>query len=339
MTRPTHLPTPLRRGLLAAAAIAAVSAAAPGLALAQAKLKVAAIYTVPFEQQWVSRIHKALKAAEARGEIEYKATEKVANADYERVMREYATGGNQLIVGESFAVEAAARKVAKDFPKVSFLMGSSGKPQAPNFAVFDNYIQEPAYLTGMVAGGMTKSNKIGMVGGFPIPEVNRLMHAFMAGAKEVNPKVEFTVTFINSWFDPPKAKEAAFAMIEKGADVMYAERFGVSDAAKERKVLAIGNVIDTQAQYPDTVVVSALWHMEPTIDAAIKAVKGGSFKADDYGPMSMMKVKGSEMSGYGTFDAKVPAALKARVAAKQKDILDGKFAVNVDDTQPKSSAK
>lgn len=331
-----RLPSTLRRCLLAAAAI---TAATPGLALAQAKLKVAAIYTVPFEQQWVSRIHKALKAAEARGEIEYKATENVANADYERVMREYATGGNQLVVGESFAVEAAARKVAKDFPKVWFLMGSSGKPQAPNFAVFDNYIQEPAFLTGMVAGGMTKSNKIGMVGGFPIPEVNRLMHAFMAGAKEVNPKVEFTVTFINSWFDPPKAKEAAFAMIDKGADVMYAERFGVSDAAKERKVLAIGNVIDTQAQYPETVVVSALWHMEPTIDAAIKAVKAGSFKAEDYGHLSMMKVKGSEMSGYGSFDAKVPAALKARVAAKQKDILDGKFTVKVDDSQPKSTAK
>ena len=73
-----------------------------------------------------------------------------------------------------------------------------------------------------------------MVGGFPIPEVNRLMNAFMAGAKEINPKVEFSVSFINSWFDPPKAKEAAFAMIDKGADVMYAERFGVSDAAKER---------------------------------------------------------------------------------------------------------
>jgi basic membrane lipoprotein Med (substrate-binding protein (PBP1-ABC) superfamily) len=90
---------------------------------------------------------QALKAAEARGEIEYKASENVSNADYERVMREYATGGNQLIVGEAFAVEAAARKVAKDFPKVSFLMGSSGKPQAPNFSVFDNYIQEPAYLS------------------------------------------------------------------------------------------------------------------------------------------------------------------------------------------------
>jgi len=222
-----------RRHTLALAAIASVLIAAPSFALAQAKLKVAGIYTVPFEQQWAGRLHNALKAAEARGDIEYKASENVSNADYERVMREYATAGNNLIVGEAFAVEAAARKVAKDFPKVSFLMGSSGKPQAPNFSVFDNYIQEPAYLSGMIAGGMTKSNKIGMVGGFPIPEVNRLMNAFMAGALEVNPKIEFSVSFINSWFDPPKAKEAAFAMIDKGADVMYAERFGVSDAAKK----------------------------------------------------------------------------------------------------------
>src|SRR6476661_6211862 len=294
-----------RRQLLALAA--ALATATPGLALAQAKLKVAAVYTVPFEQQWVSRIHKALKAAEARGEIEYKSSENVTNADYERVMREYATGGNQLIVGEAFAVEAAARKVAKDFPKTSFLLGSSGKPQAPNFSVFDNYIQEPAYLSGMVAGGLTKTNKIGMVGGYPIPEVNRLMHAFMAGAKETNPKVEFYVTFIGSWFDPPKAKEAAFAMIEKGADVMYAERFGVSDAAKERGKLAIGNVIDTQAQYPDTVVASALWNMEPTIDRAIAAVKSNGFKAEDYGPYSLMKYKGSELAPLGTFAAKVPA--------------------------------
>ena len=327
-----------RRHLVALAA-AAAALGAPGLALAQAKLKVAAIYTVPFEQQWVSRIHKALKAAEARGEIEYKASENVANADYERVMREYATGGNQLIVGEAFAVEAAARKVAKDFPKVAFLMGSSGKPQAPNFSVFDNYIQEPAYLTGMVAGGMTKTNKIGMVGGFPIPEVNRLMHAFMAGAKEVNPKVEFTVTFINSWFDPPKAKEATFAMIDKGADVLYAERFGVSDAAKEKGKLAIGNVINTQEQYPDTVVASALWHMEPSIDRALKLVKEGKFTAEDYGPYSMMKHKGSELAPLGTFEKKVPADIVAKVKAKEADILAGKFTVKVDDSQPKSTAK
>ena len=327
-----------RRPFLALATLAsAMVLASPGLVLAQAKTKVAAIYTVPFEQQWVSRIHKALKAAEARGDIEYKATENVSNADYERVMREYATAGNQLIVGEAFAVEAAARKVAKDFPKVSFLMGSSGKVQAPNFSVFDNYIQEPAYLSGMIAGGMTKSNKIGMVGGFPIPEVNRLMNAFMAGAKEVNPKVEFSVSFINSWFDPPKAKEAAFAMIDKGADVMYAERFGVSDAAKEKGKLAVGNVINTQEKYPDTVIASALWNMEPTIDRALKLVKDGKFTAEEYGQYSMMKHKGSELAPLGTFEKKVPAEVVSKVMAKEKAILAGQFNVKVDDSQPKSS--
>ena len=327
-----------RRAWLAFAALVVLAAIAP-LAGAQARLKVAAVYTVPVEQQWVSRIHKALNAARDRGEIEYVFSEKVANADYERVMREFAEKGNQLIVGESFAVETAARKVAKDYPKVSFLMGLSGKPQPPNFAVFDNYIQEPAYLTGMIAGGMTKSNRIGMVGGYPIPEVNRLMHAFMAGAKEVNPKVEFMVTFIGSWFDPPKAKEAAYAMIEKGADVLYAERFGVSDAAKEKGKLAIGNVIDTQKDYPDTVVASALWNMEPTIDTAIKTVKAGSFKAEDYGQYSLMRNKGSQLAPLGTFAAKVPADLQAKVKAKEKDMLDGKFKVAVVETEPKSTAK
>ena len=326
-----------RRTAVSITALALASTSA--LAQAPAKMKVAAIYTVPVEQQWVSRIDKALKAAVARGEIEYVFSENVANADYERVMRQYAEKGNTLIVGESFAVEAAARKVAKDYPKVAFVMGSSGKPQEPNFAVFDNYIQEPAYLSGMIAGGMTKSHKIGMVGGYPIPEVNRLMNAFMAGAKEVNPKVEFTVTFINSWFDPPKAKEAAFAMIDKGADVMYAERFGVSDAAKEKGKLAIGNVINTQDKYPDTVVASALWNMEPTIEAALKAVKSGAFKAVDYGKLSHMGAKGSELAPLGTFEKKIPADLVARVRAKEKAILDGKFTVAIDDNAPKGSTK
>ena len=328
----------LRRQVLQAALAVAV-AGASGTALAQARTKVAAIYTVPVEQQWVSRIDKALKAAVARGEIEYVFSENVTNADYERVMRGYAEAGHTLIVGEAFAVEAAARKVAKDYPKVSFLLGSSGKPQAPNFGVFDNYIQEPAYLSGMIAGGMTKTHKIGMVGGYPIPEVNRLMNAFMAGAKETNPKVEFMVSFINSWFDPPKAKEAAFAMIDKGADLLYAERFGVSDAAKEKGKLAIGNVINTQDKYPDTVVASALWNMEPTIDLAIKSVKAGKFEAREYGEYSMMKHKGSELSPLGSFAGKVPAEIVSKVQARQKAILDGSYTVKVDDGQPKPSVK
>jgi len=328
-----------RRLALAAGTSLLVLASASPVSFAQETLKVAAIYTVPFEQQWVSRIHKALLAAEERGEIEYTASENVSNADYERVMREYATQGNELIVGESFAVEAAARKVAKDFPETAFLMGSSGKPQEPNFSVFDNYIQEPAYMTGMIAGGLTESNKIGLVGGFPIPEVNRLMNAFMAGAKEINPEVEFMVTFINSWFDPPKAKEAAFAMIDQGADVLYAERFGVSDAAKERDILAIGNVVNTQDQYPNTVVASALWNMEPTIDVAVKAVKAGKFSAENYGKYSEMKYGGSSMAPYGTFENKIPADLKAQVAKRQDEILAETFVVEIDDNQPKSTVR
>ena len=114
---------------------------------------------------------------------------------------------------------------------------------------------------------------------------------------------------------------------------------GVSDAAKERGVLAIGNVINTQDKYPDTVVASALWNMEPTIDLAIKAVKAGSFKADDYGSYSMMKHKGSELAPLGTFEKKVPADLLAKVKAKEKAIAEGKFSVKVDDSQPKGTAK
>ena len=180
-----------RRQILKAAGAAAAFAAAgsPGRLFAQEKLKVAAIYTVPFEQQWVSRIHKAANAAKERGDIEYVATENVSNTDYERVMREYAEAGNKLIVGEVFGVEDAARTVAADYPETAFLMGSSFKPddKNPNFSVFDNYIQDASYLTGIIAGAMTKTKNIGMVGGFPIPEVNRLMNAFMAGVKETRP--------------------------------------------------------------------------------------------------------------------------------------------------------
>jgi basic membrane lipoprotein Med (substrate-binding protein (PBP1-ABC) superfamily) len=203
--------------------------------------------------------------------------------------------------------------------------------------VFDNWIQEPAYLTGLVAGGMTKSGIIGLVGGYPIPEVNRLMHAFMDGARETNKNVRFMVTFIGSWFDPPKAKEAAFAMIDRGADILYAERFGVSDAAKERGKLAIGNVIDTQAQYPQTVVASALWHMEATIDRAIAKVRDGSFTAEDYGQFSTMKFGGASLAPLGTFEDKVPAEIKALVKTREAEIREGMYRVNVNDSEPRSS--
>ncbi|WP_170406006.1 BMP family protein [Ruegeria arenilitoris] len=320
-----------RRVLLAA--VAAVSTLySAGLAAAET-VKVAAIYTLPVEQQWISRIHKALNTAAERGDIEYVFSENVANTDYERVMREYAEQGAQLIVGEVFGLERAARKVAKDYPDTAFLMGSSFGPVAPNFSVFDNWIHEPSYLTGMVAGAATESNVIGMVGGYAIPEVNRLMNAFMDGAREVNPDVTFLVTFIDSWYDPPKAKESAIAMMDAGADIMYAERFGVSDAAVERGVKAVGNVIDTSGDYPGTIMASALWHMEPTIDKAIANVANGSFEAADYGQYSFMGYGGGSM----VLDEElVPADVLEAVNARQAEILDGLFRVNVNDDRPVS---
>ncbi|MBD0413328.1 BMP family protein [Oryzicola mucosus] len=330
-----------RRTLLKAAGASATLAAAglPTRLFAADPIKVAAVYTVPVEQQWVSRIHKAAMAAKERGDIEYVYSENTSNSDYERVMREYAEAGNKLILGEVFGVEDAARTVAADYPDVAFLMGSSFKPDdaVPNFSVFDNYIQDASYLSGIVAGAMSKSKTIGMVGGYPIPEVNRLMNAFMAGVKETAPDAKFQVAFIGSWFDPPKAKETAFAQIDGGADLLYAERFGVSDAAKEKGVLAIGNVIDTQADYPETVVASALWHFEPTLDKAIAEVKAGTFKAADYGVYSFMKEGGCSLAPLGTFEDKVPAEVKAMVAEKEKAIKDGSFTVEINDGEPKSS--
>lgn len=327
-----------RRHFMATTAATSLLIGASHTAAAE-PIKVAAIYTVPVEQQWVSRIHKAAQTAQNRNAITYTFSENVSNTDYARVMREYAEAGNKLIIGEVFGAEQEAREVAADYPDVAFLMGSSFKEDVAlkNFAVFDNYIQDASYLSGIIAGAMTTSGNIGMVGGFPIPEVNRLMHAFMAGAQEMNPDIKFQVSFIGSWFDPPKAKETAFAMIENGADVLYAERFGVSDAAKEKGILAIGNVIDTQAEYPDTVVASAIWNFEPTLDTAIAAVHAGTFAAADYGVYSFMKQGGTELAPLGTFDGKIPKAAMELVAKRQAAIKSGAFSVTINDGEPSSS--
>ena len=332
-----------RRGALRAAVLAAAAFAFVGLtgeaAVAQQKIKVAGIYTVPIQQKWVGTLHRALTAAEARGDIEYSFSEKVSNTDYVRVMREYAEGGVDLIVGEAFGVAREARRVADDYPNVAFLMGDSGAPHGTNFAVFDNWIHEPCYLMGVVAGTLTKTNKIGMVGGHAIGEVNRLFHAFMAGARSVNPDVEFKVAFIGSWYDPPKAKEFAFAQVEAGVDVLYAERAGVVDAAREKGIIAFGNVNDMNKleNGTDVVVASALWHMEPAIDHAIAQVKAGTFKAEDYKEWTMMKAGGASLSPFYEFEDRIPAETKAKIAELEKQIKAGELVVEINDNEPKST--
>jgi len=321
---------------LLGAAVLAAGGAAPSAA---EKIKVAGIYTQPIQQKWDARLHQALEKAAKAGEIDYVFSEKVANTDYVRVMREYAEGGVKLVVGEAFGISREARKVADDYPGVAFLMGDPFKPHGKNFAVFDNYIHEPCYLMGMIAGTMTRTGKIGMVGGYPIGEVNRLFHAFMNGARATNPKVQFKVNFIGSWYDPPKAKEAAFAQIETGVDVLYAERAGVVAAAREKGIIAFGNVNDMNKEENGggVVVTSALWDMTQAINHAIALTKAGKFAAEDYKEWTMMAKGGASLAPFYEFDDKVPAELKARIKALEADILAGKFVVEINDNEPKST--
>ncbi|MDJ0935658.1 MAG: BMP family protein [Kiloniellales bacterium] len=329
-----------RRALLVAGALAVGAAILTAGGAAQAeKIKVAGIYTQPIQQKWDARLHLALVAAQEAGEIDYVFSEKVANTDYVRVLREYAESGVDLVVGEAFGISREARAVADDYPKVAFLMGDPFKPHGTNFAVFDNYIHEPCYLMGIIAGSMTKDGKIGMVGGYPIGEVNRLFHAFMEGARSVRPDAQFKVTFIGSWFDPPKAKEAAFAQIEAGVDVLYAERAGVVDAAREKGIIAFGNVNDMNKEEngTDVVVTSALWHMENAINHAIKLVKGGKFEAADYKEWTMMQKGGASLAPYYEFEDRIPAEIKAKVEETKAAILAGDFEVKINDEEPKST--
>jgi basic membrane lipoprotein Med (substrate-binding protein (PBP1-ABC) superfamily) len=326
-----------RRNLLELGALGVAAAMLAGQALAQdKKLKVAAIFATPTEEPWVHQIHVALQRAEKELGIEYKWSEKVQTADFSRVMREYAQGGYQLVLGDAFAAERESRRTAKQFPKVAFLFGSGAGPAEPNFAVFDNWIHEPAYLSGLIAGKMTKSGTIGAVAAMGIPEVNRLVNAFFAGAREVNPDIKRKVAFIGSFFDPPKAKEAAIAQIDAGVDVIYAERFGVIEAAVERKILAISNMSDQSNLGPDTVITGPVWDMYPTVEHAIKLVKAGVFTAQDYGDFSRMAKGGSFLAPYHKFDKTLPADVKELVEKKKAEILDGNFRVNVDENTPVS---
>ncbi len=320
--------------------IALAAALAAGLmadtAAAQDKMKVAAIFSTPIEEPWVNQIHEAMLKAEEELGVEYTWAESVASADYARVLREFARDGNQFITGDAFAAEDIARRVAKEFPETAFVFGSGQGPAEPNFSVFDNWIHEPAYLSGIIAGKMTKSNVVGTVAAMDIPEVARLTNAFCTGAKEVNPETKCKVTFIGSFFDPPKAKEAALAQIDAGVDVIYAERFGVIEAAAEKGVLAISNMSDQSALAPETVITGPVWDMWPTIQAAIRQVQAGAYTAADFGTFSFMAKGGAKLAPLHDWESKLPADVLALVKEKEAAIMAGDVRVPVNESTPLS---
>lgn len=345
MLKRLHLWTLL--SLLVLAVTGCVMPAQPGAAPAApaapaGKLLVFGAYATAIEEPWDGVIHTALNKAKEAGEIEYEFTDDIGySGDMERILREVAEEKKPAaIFGDAFGNEEAVRRVAADYPEIAFVFGSGGGPVEPNFSVFDNWIHEPAYLCGMLAGGLTKSNVIGVVGGLPVPEVNRIVNAFIAGAKSVNPDVDVKTSFINSWFDPAAAKEAALAQIDAGADVLFAERFGVIEAAAEKGLYAFGNMSDQKELSPEHVVSSPVWNMNPTVEYIVKQVKGGTYTAQDLKDFSMVAKGGATLAPINEgVTGGIPAELLAQVKAKEEEIVKGIFRVDITESQPPASSK
>jgi basic membrane lipoprotein Med (substrate-binding protein (PBP1-ABC) superfamily) len=321
---------------------AAVPAAAPTEQAAAKKLVVFGAYATAIEEPWDGVIHAALNKAKDAGKIDYTYTDDIGYAgDMERVLREVAEETQPAIIfGDAFGNEEAVRRVAADYPEIAFVFGSGGGPAEPNFSVFDNWIHEPAYLSGMLAGGLTKSNVIGVVGGLPVPEVNRIVNAFIAGAESVNPDVDVKTSFINSWFDPAAAKEAALAQVDAGADVLFAERFGVIEAAAENGLYSFGNMSDQKELAPESVVSGPVWNMEPTVEYIINQVAAGAYTAQDLKDFSMVAKGGATLAPINEeVTGGIPAELIDQVKAKEEEIVKGLFRVDIDEAPPPASSK
>ena len=328
-----------RRPMLVATAALAltVTAGAAAVVAQDEPLKVFGAYATQIEEPWDGVIHTALNAEKEAGRIDYTFVDDIGySGDMELVLIEEAElNAPDIIFGDAFGNEEAVRRVAADYPDIAFVFGSGGGPADPNFSVFDNWIHEPAYLAGMLAGGLTESNIIGIVGGIPVPEVNRISNAFIQGAPWVNPEVEAKVSFINSWFDPASAKEAALAQIDAGADVLYAERTGVIEAAVQEDLIAVGNMSDQSADGPDHVVTSVTWNMTPTVEYIIGQVAGGTYTAQDLKDFSMVAKGGAALAPIN--EALVPEELLDTVRAKEAEIVSGLFRVDINEATPAGS--
>jgi basic membrane protein A len=334
------------RGSLALAVSALLLLSACGGAAAPSTggdgdITVFGAYATQIEEPWDGVIHGALEAEAAAGRITYTFTDDIGYAgDMERVLRETAEqdAPPDIIFGDAFGNEEAARAVAADYPEIAFVFGSGGGPAEPNFSVFDNWIHEPAYLAGMIAGGVTESNVLGVVGGYPVPEVNRIVNAFIAGAQETNEDVEVKVTFLNSWFDPAAAKEAAIAQVGAGADVLFAERFGVIEAAQENDLVAIGNMSDQQGLAPENVATSVTWNMAPTVAYVIDQVIAGSYTAQDLKDFSMVGKGGAALAPINAdVVGGIPDDLAALVTEREEQIKAGTFRVDINEGTPPGS--
>jgi simple sugar transport system substrate-binding protein len=197
------------------------------------------------------------------------------------VIRDLAAQGNKIIFTTSFGYMEPTLKVSAEFPDVKF-EHATGYKMAPNMRVYDTRFYQDAYLSGMIAGAMTKTNTLGFVGSFPIPEVLRNINAFTLGAQTVNPKIKTKVVWISTWFDPPKEAEAAQSLINAGADVLIqnTDSSAVLQTAEKNGKFAFGWDSDMSEVAPKAHLASNMVFWGPYYKKAVGDVMNGTWKSE-----------------------------------------------------------
>ncbi len=317
----------LREGVQLLAAVMLI-AFGGSQAVHAAGLKIAMVMPGPIsDNDWNSVGYNGLQAAAKALGAEVAYSENVSDADAERILRDYASRGYKLIFAHSFSYGDATLNVAEDFPDTTFMAGTA-KELAPNVGSYSNPDYQGAYLAGMLGAGASKSKTIGWVGGMPAPNMLANFHAYEAGAKAMVPSVKVLHSFIGSWFDPPKAKEAAIAQVEQGADVLSAQGVGVIDAANARNVFALGAMTDQNHLGPKTVLTSVLWDLGPLITAVGKAVEDKTWKSQNW---SFGIPEGAvRLADFHGLDAGVSPDVLTAVKAKFDAIKSGAFTAPLD---------
>ncbi|TVT53973.1 MAG: BMP family ABC transporter substrate-binding protein [Azoarcus sp. PHD] len=287
-------------------------------------LKVGFVYVGPVgEAGWTFAHDLGRRAVEAAfpGKVKTTFIESVAEgADAERVVRSLAQDGHGLVFTTSFGYMDATLKVARQFPKVMF-QHATGYKTAANMGTYDVRTYEGAYLAGVVAGKMSKSGKLGVVGSHPIPEVIRNINAYTLGARSVNPAATTRVIWVNSWFDPGKERQAALTLLAQGADVLMqnTDSPAVLQAAQEKGAYAFGWDSDMHAYGPKAQLAASEINWGVWYTKVVGEMLEGSFKPQQqvwYG----LKEGAIELGRLGDM---LPADVKQLVAERRQGIIDG----------------
>ena len=246
------------------------------------------------------------------------------SADAERVIREMASSGNKLVFGTTFGYMEPMLKVAPDFKDVKF-EHATGYKTADNMRTYDSRTYEGAYMAGIIAGKMTKSNTLGVVASIPIPEVVRNINAFTLGAQTSNPKIKTKVVWVNEWFNPPKETEAATSLINGGADVLFqnTDSAAVLKTAQDKGKRAFGWDSDMTAYGPKAHLASAVINWGPYYIKTTREVLEGKWTG---GTSSWWGVKEGAIDIVSIAED-VPAETKAKVEEVKKGLADGSFTI------------